>query len=854
MSSYPIDDILPELKKAVHANNAVVLHAPPGAGKTTRVPLALLDIIPPEKGRIIILEPRRLAAVSAARWMAKIMGEQAGETVGYSIRFESRVSASTRIEVVTEGILTRRIQADPSLEGVAMVIFDEFHERSMQADLALALCLDIRKNLRDDLKILVMSATMDCGPIAALLGNAPIITSVGKAFPVEEHYIEDRNEVPLKTRVTDAVFTALNNTAGDILVFLPGSGEIRACAEALSPMVGRMSDISIHPLYGDLSFDEQERAILPSEKRRIVLATNIAETSLTIEGVRVVIDGGLSKRLLYEPSSGMNRLITVSISRASAEQRKGRAGRLDPGHCYRLFSRYVFQSMTSYAAPEILMSDLSSLVLELAAWGIKDPSELSWLDAPPASAWNSAMELLIELGAIEQSGSVTAEGREMSRMPVHPRLARMMLRASELKCPALGADIAALLSGRDILYRGGAGNSSGDSYGGDPGMEGRLDVLRGWRQDKKRSRPAEQWTLRNADMTSKQLGRLLQADRKTMPKDIADHDMTSRLLLRAYPDRVAMRREGSEDRFVLALGRGVRLSRKNNIRDSRFIIAVNVDSGEKGEGLVHLAEPVTEDLVRQECRESIRTVKRIEWDRRELKIIAAMEERLGALLLSSRPFNPTDDEAVPILCEPIRSGAVMISFSKQARLLQGRVGLMRRTFPEEAWPDLSDERLLSAPGDWLAPYLGGIRNERALAGLDILPAIKAQLSWEQAKLLDERTPTSIVVPSGNRVSLDYTAGDVPVFAVKLQEMFGLADTPVIANGRVKVLIHLLSPARRPVQVTSDLKGFWDNGYQQVKKELKGRYPRHPWPDNPWDAVPTRKTKANSPKTPKTRNS
>lgn len=844
MSSYPIDDVLQELKKTVLANNSVVLHAPPGAGKTTRVPLALLDIVPPEKGRIIILEPRRLAAVSAAKWMAKSMGEQAGETVGYSIRFESRVSASTRIEVVTEGILTRRIQSDPGLEGVAMVIFDEFHERSMQADLALALCLDIRKNLRDDLKILVMSATMDCGPVSHILGNAPVITSVGKAFPVEEHYLEDKKEAPLKKRIVDAVFTALNNTSGDILVFLPGSGEIRACAEALAPVAGRMNEsISIHPLYGDLSFDEQERAILPSEKRKIVLSTNIAETSLTIEGVRVVVDSGIAKRLLYEPSSGMNRLITVSISKASAEQRKGRAGRLGPGHCYRLFSSYSFQAMTPFAAPEILMSDLSSLVLELAVWGIKGPSELSWLDTPPVGAWNSAKELLIGLGAIEQSGSVTAEGREMARLPVHPRLARMMLRARELGCPDLGADIAALLSGRDILH-----NASGDSYGGDTGMAGRLEVLRAWRKDKKRSRLAEQWALRNADMTSKQLGRLLQADRKTMPKDIADHDMTSRLLLRAYPDRVAMRREGSEDRFVLTLGKGVRLSRESADRNSRFIIAVNVDGGEKGEGIVHLAEPVTEDLVRQECGESIKTVKRIEWDRRELKIIAAIEERLGALLLSSRPFNPTDDEAVPILCEAIRSGPGLLSFSKQAGLLQGRVSLMHRTFPEEAWPDLSDEGLLSSPEDWLSPYLGGIRNARDLAGLDILSAIKARLSWEQAKLLDERAPTSIVVPSGNRVPLDYTSGDVPVLAVKLQEMFGLADTPVIASGRVKVLIHLLSPARRPVQVTSDLKGFWDSSYQQVKKELKGRYPKHPWPDNPWEAVPTRKTKANSPKT------
>ncbi|MDH4231697.1 MAG: ATP-dependent helicase HrpB, partial [Nitrospirota bacterium] len=452
MKSYPIDSILSELKEAVFRSRSVVLHAPPGAGKTTRVPLALLDLIPADKGRIIMLEPRRIAAVSAARWMAKNLGEEVGHTVGYSIRFDRKVSKKTRIEVVTEGILTRRLQADPGLEGIAMVIFDEFHERSLHADLALALCLDVRRVLREDLKLLVMSATMDCGQVSALLGGAPVITSEGKAFYVEERYFAEERGKSITARVVDAVNTALKSDSGDILVFLPGAGEIRACAEALRAALERKDEVvSLHPLYGDLPFEEQERAILPSKNRKIVLATNIAETSLTIEGVEIVVDTGLTRRLQYDPSTGMNRLITGSVSRASAEQRKGRAGRLGPGLCCRLYSRNSFQGMVPFSPPEILVTDLSSLVLELAVWGVKKPSGLSWLDAPPEAAWNAALDLLKNLGALDQEGSATPVGRQMSRLPLHPRLSRLMQRAGELGCQGLGGDLAALLSERDIL-------------------------------------------------------------------------------------------------------------------------------------------------------------------------------------------------------------------------------------------------------------------------------------------------------------------------------------------------------------------------------------------------------------------
>ncbi|HUI67093.1 MAG TPA: ATP-dependent helicase HrpB [Nitrospirota bacterium] len=846
MNSYPIDSILPRLKETVQHNTSVVLHAPPGAGKTTRVPLALIDLIPPASGRIVMLEPRRIAAVSAARWMAKSLNEQAGETIGYAIRFDRSVSTKTRIEVVTEGILTRRIQSDPSLEGVAMIIFDEFHERSIHADLALALCLDIRKGLRQDLKILVMSATMDCGPIASLLGNALIITSSGKAFPVEERYLEDSTG-PLPVRIFGAVKTALKETNGDILVFLPGSGEIRACLKELQEALNMNEDrISLHALYGDLPFEEQERAIMPSkDKRKIVLATNIAETSLTIEGVHVVIDTGLTRMLRYDASTGMNRLVTVSVSRASAEQRKGRAGRLGPGVCYRLYSKHDLHSMLPFTKPEILVSDLSPLALDLAVWGVKDPHTLSWLDIPPAPAWDSALRLLRNLGALDPSGSVTSIGRAMARLPLHPRLSRLMMRAEQLGCVRLGADLAAILTERDVFRNKGA-----DVIISKPDVSERVDILHKWRRQKESGEstdpPADVSALRAVERTSKELMRLLPETTGRSAKDSGDHDVIARILLSAYPDSICKRREEGGGRFVHVQGRGVRLSLGSHLGSSSYIIAVHADAGEKTEGFVHMAAPVTVELIRGECPNLIETNRRVEWDGKEGRIVAAVEERLGALLLSTRRLTPTDEEAASILCEVMRTNPGILTFSREARQFQGRLGLIRRTFPEETWPDLSDEQLLFKPEKWLLPWLGSIRSAQGLRGLDILPALRATLSWEQQRLLDERAPVLIIVPSGHGVSLDYTSGDLPILAVKLQEMFGLADTPLIAAGRVKILLHLLSPACRPVQITQDLKGFWSNGYPQVKKDLKGRYPKHPWPEDPWNAAPTRRTKPRGP--------
>jgi ATP-dependent helicase HrpB len=837
--SYPIDEILPAIKKTVLACPSLVVQAPPGSGKTTRIPLALLEGIPPERGRILMLEPRRIAAVSAARWMAKTLGEEIGGTLGYSIRFDSRVSEKTRIEVVTEGILTRRIQTDPALEGVAMVIFDEFHERSLQADLALALCLDLRRSLRKDLKILVMSATLDCGPVASLLGGAPVISSAGPTFAVEERYRPEEQDRPLQTRIASTVLNALRETSGDILVFLPGGAEIRASCESLRAALECGAEgISLHPLYGDLPFDEQQRAILPSAKRKIVLATNIAETSLTIEGVKVVIDSGLTRRLQHDPATGMNRLVTVTVSKAAAEQRKGRAGRLGPGICYRLYSRHAFQGMIPFTPPEMLTADLAPLILELAVWGVKDPSELSWLDALPQAAWESGLRLLRELGALDPKGSVTPVGRWMARLPLHPRLGRLLQRASELHCPRLGADLAAMLSERDILRREASGFTA-RAEGSDLGE--RLELLRQWRKRKEAPGGIDPWALGAVDRASHQLQRLTAGENSGACREEEDASVP-RLLLRAFPDRVAKRREQGSGRYVLCQGRGVRLPAASRVAQSPFIIAAHLDAGEKAEGKVHLAEPVGEDLLREELSENIESMRRVEWDKREGRIVATVEEKLGALQLWAKPFAPKEEETVPLLCEAVRSGSARIVFSEEARQFQGRVSLMRRTFPDENWPDLSETRLLSAPEGWLRPWLKGIHTREQLAALDLVPPLAGRLSGEQRRLLAERAPASLPVPSDHRANLDYASGEIPILAVKLQEMFGLADTPKIAGGRVKVLLHLLSPGRKPVQVTQDLKGFWNSGYQQVKKELKGRYPKHPWPDDPWKAVPTRQAK------------
>jgi ATP-dependent helicase HrpB len=840
METYPIDYILPELKEAMLGKPAVVLQAPPGSGKTTRVPLALLSATPQGQGRIVMLEPRRIAAVAAARWMAHLLGEPVGKTVGYTIRFDRRVSKETRLEVVTEGILTRRLIDDPALEGVAMIVFDEFHERSLQTDLALALSLDIQQNLREDLKLLVMSATIESAPIAALLGGAPVIAAGGESFPVEEYFLEDEGlprgmARPSEDRLVSAVRRALRETTGDILVFLPGAREIRRAEASLRDVVAEWGrPVSLHPLYGDLPFAEQERAIMPGTGRRIVLATNIAETSLTIEGVGVVIDSGQVRRLVHDPTTGMSRLVTVTTSRASAIQRQGRAGRLGPGTCYRLYNRHVHDSMIPFDPPEICITDLSSLVLDLATWGVKDPSRLAWLDPPPQGAWEEARSLLVDLDALDDDGKATPTGRTMARFPLHPRLGRMFLRAVDSGHLRLGADLAALLSERDFVRR-----SERDRHEGADVTE-RLSMLARWRKEKEAPPGTDQWALRSVERVAEQL-RELAGPASGQRVKTTPGDAVASLLLHAYPDRIAQKRAEGGGRYLLAQGRGVRLPRGSLLETNPYLVAVHLDGGEKAEGTIHMAEPVTGDTIMKEMRSHIEIVRQMEWDRQEERVLSCLVEKLGALTLSAKPFSARDEEAAPILCEAIRSGAASLTFGEDAGQMQGRGALMKRTFPGEDWPDLSEEALLRSPETWLTPWLKGIRTKGQLAGLPLLPALKAILSRQQLQRLEKEAPPTIAVPSGRTIALDYAAGELPVLAVKLQELFGLAVTPTVAAGRVAVLVHLLSPAGRPVQITRDLKGFWETGYPQVKRELQGRYPKHPWPDDPWKAVPTHRT-------------
>ena len=883
MNPLPIDAILPELLGIIQNHPNTILHAPPGAGKTTRVPLALMDIIPPEAGRIVMLEPRRIAAASAARWMARILGEEAGQTVGYSIRFESRVSSATRVEVVTEGILTRRIQNDPLLEGVGMVIFDEFHERSIQADMGLALSLDVQRQVRPELKILVMSATLDVAPLARLMGDAPVVGSAGRSFPVEEVYLEERSHERLPGRMAAAIQRALRETEGDILAFLPGSGEIRSCASLLAGGVQVDKGFLVHQLYGDLPFEEQQRAIQPGRMRKVVLATSIAETSLTIEGVRAVIDSGLSRRLRFDPASGMNRLVTVRESASSAEQRKGRGGRLGPGVCYRLFSRHTLSAMTPHTPPEILDTDLSPLVLELAAWGVDDPGTLTWLDPPPAAALAVARQLLTDMGALNIQGRITPLGGLMIRLPLHPRLGRLLLRARELGCPRLGCGLAALVSERDIFR---TASAERPLLVGPSDILERLECLHAWRRGSSGGQRAEEAGLKAVERVARQLERLVAPSMSDERREMRDErreglvtpfnardvevdqeeatalllrpslnphpstdfavdldEATARLLLAAYPDRLARRRGDEEGRYLLASGRGARLSPRSVARKAEIIVAVDVDGGGQGEGIIHLASEVGQGVLRQECAGLIEKRSEIAWSEREKRAVAVKEERIGALKLSSAPYTPTHEELCPVILEAVRASRLeLLDMGEPVRRLQGRVALLRRALPEEGWPDLTDGNLLETLEEWLAPHLEGVRTAQQLRALDVAALLTGLLDYRSRLILDELAPTHLDVPSGSRIRLDYAAGDWPVLAVKLQELFGLEDTPTIARGRVGVLLHLLSPAGRPIQVTRDLKGFWNGAYHEVKKELKGRYPRHPWPDDPWSARPTRRVK------------
>ena len=822
MPKTPIAEVLPELIKALEARNVAVLQAPPGAGKTTRVPIALLGAPFCAGTRIIMLEPRRLAAVNAARFMAQSLGEEVGQTVGYSIRFDRKVSAATRIEVVTEGILARRLQSDPLLEGVGAVIFDEFHERSLTSDLSLALCRDVQLGLREELRIVVMSATLDAAPVAALLGDAPLVSSSGRRFPVELRYPKSEPTGRLPEAACAAVVRALGESAGDILVFLPGAGEIRRCERLLKESAG--GDILVAPLYGDLPFAAQELAILPAAgRRKVVLATNIAETSLTIEGVRVVVDTGYSRQLRFDPSTGLNRLEMLRISAASAEQRAGRAGRVAPGICYRLWTEHTQRTLLPFTPAEIRVSDLTPLALDLALWGVRDPASLSFLDPPPAAHLAEGRALLAQLGALDR-GSITALGKLMAALPMHPRLAAMLIAGQSLGAGPLACTLAALLSERDLLPRGGGSLSESDLLDRVDALEQRVDPV----------------ACRSIERVAGYFRKALRVPEGVLRRDAP---LVGELLMRAYPDRVARERSPGSGRYLMANGTGARLSARSHLRAQPFIVAVEVEGG-GAEGEIHVASAVSLDAVRATCGAAITRGKKVFWDDREGRVVARDEERLGALLLSERPAAPSAEETTAALVQGILSGPGIggLNWSTEAQEYRNRVSFLARELPEEGLPELTDARLAAEIGHWLLPHLSGVRTLAALARVELLAPLKGMLNWKEQKLVDDGAPTHLTVPSGSRVRLVYLADGAPYLAVKLQEMFGLAETPRVAFGRVPVVIHLLSPARRPIQVTADLSSFWNGAYREVCKELKGRYPRHPWPDNPWEAQATRQVK------------
>lgn len=828
MTALPIETVLPEIIQALAGAPGLVLQAPPGAGKTTRVPLALLDQTWLKGGRIIMLEPRRLAARAAAARMAETLGEPVGATVGYRIRFEAKVSAATRIEVVTEGILTRMLQDDPSLAGVALVIFDEFHERSLNADLGLALCLEAQGALRDDLKLLVMSATLDGEPVAKLMGHVPLVSSQGRAFPVETRFLSRPEPRRFADGVAQAVVQALDEAEGDVLVFLPGAGEIRRVESLLSDHPAARG-VTIAPLYGDLSQEAQDRAIRPARERRVVLATAIAETSLTIEGVRVVVDGGQMRQPCFDPSSGMTRLVTLPVSRASADQRRGRAGRTAPGVCYRLWSEAEDRALQAFTAPEIMEADLASLALDLAQWGVVDANSLAWLDAPPPAALAQARELLTELGAVDGQGRMTAHGRAMNRLAMHPRLAHMVITARGLGLGGLACDVAALLGERDVV-RAERGYRDSD-------IRLRLDALRADFASQ-RGLTVDRGGMARARNIAKDL-------RRRMGLKAGEQSGVSRdaglVLAFAYPDRIARRRPGGEPRYALSGGSGAFFADPEPLSAEEWVVAAELD-GDRREARIFLAAPLTKAEVEEHFAESIRTEASVVWDRREEIVQARRQRRLFGLVLDDHKLDKaTPEQLAGAMVDGIRAmGLACLPWTDELMKFRARVGFLRR-MDGESWPDLSDGALLDGLEDWLAPYLGGITRRAHLTRLDLSKALRGMLDWDRTRRLDELAPTHVTVPSGSHAPIDYS-GETPVLAVRLQEMFGCADTPRIGGGEVPLLLHLLSPARRPVQVTQDLASFWANAYKAVKADLKGQYPKHWWPDDPMQAEPTARVK------------
>ena len=839
MISLPIDEVLPALRLALAERHEAVLEAPPGAGKTTRVPLALLNEPWLAGQKILMLEPRRLAARAAAERLASELGEKVGQTVGYRIRLDSKVGPETRIEVVTEGILTRRLQHDPALEGVGLLIFDEFHERSLDADLALALSLNGRELFRDEqpLKILLMSATLEGERLASLLDDAPILRSEGRMYPVAMRW--GRPFVAgefIEPRVVQTVLDAIHDESGSLLVFLPGQAEIRRVNQQLAEALGLRGDILLCPLHGELDLAAQRAAIEPAPKglRKVVLATNIAETSLTIDGVRVVIDAGLARVPRFDPGSGMTRLDTQRISRASATQRAGRAGRLEPGVCYRLWSEDQHAQLAAYGSAEILQADLAGLALQLARWGVA-PEQLIWLDMPPSASYAQARQLLERLGALH-GAKLTAHGEAMAELPAHPRIAHLLIRGQDLGLAEMACDVAALLGERDILRGAGAD------------VHSRLALLSG----EGRVARGGQGGVQRARQLARQYRGYLRG-KATQPVADPDHPRwLGALLALAYPDRVAQQRKPGGAEYRLANGRAALFSEVDGLMKQPWLVIADLGSRQgQREERIYLAAEFDPGLLDNVLSEQVSVVDQLDWDEREGVLRAERQRKVGELVLSREPLTGLDEAArTQALVNLVRrKGLELLPWTPELRQWQARVALLRQldllAQGQSEWPDVSDGALLAGLEDWLGPYLGRVSRLSHFANLDLSSIVHNLLKWPLPQRLDELAPHHIKVPSGSSVRLDYSE-QPPILAVRLQELFGLADTPRIAGGRQVVKLHLLSPARRPVQVTQDLANFWRSTYAEVKKDLKGRYPKHYWPDDPLVAEATARIKPRKP--------
>jgi ATP-dependent helicase HrpB len=814
----PITAIIPDVKLQLLKQNTLLVQAPPGAGKSTILPLALMDEPYLQGKKIIVLEPRRLATRSVAYRMAELLGEEIGERIGYQIRFENRVKPSNKIIVVTEGILTRMLQSDNALEDIGLVIFDEFHERSIHADLSLALCRESQQVLRPDLRILIMSATLNAQAINEQL-QAPVLTSEGKQYPVDIFYAGDQDERLLPEITARLVLESAKKHTGDILVFLPGEGEIRKTAELLKPDA---NTFAIHPLYGMLPQAQQFAAIMPNKggKRKIVLATSIAETSLTIEGVKIVVDSGFSKMQRFDPKSGLSRLETIQIAKDSADQRAGRAGRLSAGVCYRMWTPASQARLKSHRVPEILEADLASLVLDLFVWGIQDINQLFWISQPPAAHVAQAMDVLVQIGAIE-NGKLTAHGKQIHQLACHPRIAHMLLLAPNLAAKQLACDVAAVLEERDPLGR-------------DAGIDInlRVEALRRARQNTMLSKGFSR-----IEKVAESYRRLLAIEANNEAYDVFE---TGLLLAYAYPERIACARLGNNAQFQLANGKIAAAGHKDDLAHEPWLAVANMDTRD-GLGKIFLAAPLNPiDL-----RSLVKTVEVVTWDTRKGGLIASTDLRIGSIVLQSKPLAQVDKNvAVQAICKALQNeGRQLLDFDEQVTQLQNRILSLGIWNPEENWPNVCTESLLQNPASWLTPFLQDVKRIDDMKKIDLVQAILSMLPYEKQLELDRLAPAKMHVPSGSGIALMYfERGETPVLAVRLQEVFGLPDTPNINAGKTAVVLHLLSPGFKPVQVTSDLRSFWNSTYHEVKKELKRRYPKHAWPEDPWSEKPVAKGK------------